>query len=48
MTPVSINLGMAESVPIASALFRLLLVHCFACGVSQTLDLVLYHQFPAL
>jgi hypothetical protein len=25
-----------------------LLVDCFACGMSQPLDLVFYHQFPAL
>jgi hypothetical protein len=25
-----------------------LLVNCFTCGMSQPLDLVFYHQFPAL
>jgi hypothetical protein len=25
-----------------------LLVDCFTCGMSQPLDLVFYHQFPAL
>jgi hypothetical protein len=27
---------------------KLSLVHCIACGMSQPLDLVLNHQFPAL